>query len=131
MTIQSYRDFLASKRVADPSTGMETVPALPDFLFPHQRDIVRWALRRGRAAIFAGTGLGKTLMELVWSREVARFTGRPVLLLGGGVHDRGARRPAGRSDGRDHDHQLPEARPFRPVRLRWHRARRKLDPEEP
>lgn len=81
MTIQSYRDFLASKRVADPSTGMETVPALPDFLFPHQRDIVRWALRRGRAAIFAGTGLGKTLMELMWSREVARFTGRPVLLL--------------------------------------------------
>ncbi len=81
MTLQTYHDFLAAKRIVDPATGMSSLPDLPDFLFPHQRDIVRWALRRGRAAIFAGTGLGKTLMELVWSREVARFTGRPVLLL--------------------------------------------------
>lgn len=81
MGFQSYRDFLAAKRIADPMTGIASPPDLPDFLFPHQRDIVRWALRRGRAAIFAGTGLGKTLMELVWAREVARFTGKPVLLL--------------------------------------------------
>lgn len=81
MTLQSYHQFLASKRRADPATGMERVPELPDYLFPHQRDIVRWALRRGRAAIFAGTGLGKTLMELVWCREVARHTNRPSLLL--------------------------------------------------
>jgi hypothetical protein len=76
-----YQAFLASKRLADPETGMAKLPDLPDFLFPHQRDIVRWALRRGRAAIFAGTGLGKTLMELVWCMEVARFTAKPTLLF--------------------------------------------------
>ncbi len=81
MSAHDYQSFLAAKRRSDIATGIALPPDLPDFLFPHQRDIVRWALRRGRAAIFAGTGLGKTLMELVWSREVARFTGRPVLLL--------------------------------------------------
>ena len=43
-------------------TGMSDVGDLPAFMFSHQRDIVAWALRRGRSAIFAGTGLGKTAM---------------------------------------------------------------------
>ncbi|OAN52825.1 helicase [Sphingobium sp. TCM1] len=76
-----YADFLASKAISDPCTGMTAVPALPDCLFPHQRDIVAWALRRGRAAMFAGTGLGKSLMELAWAQAVSRFTGKPVLHL--------------------------------------------------
>jgi len=77
----SYHAFLDRKRMVDPMTGMADVPPLPSFLFPHQRDIVQWALRRGRAAIFAGTGLGKTLMQLVWGDEVARFTGKPVIIF--------------------------------------------------
>lgn len=77
----SYHAFLERKRMVDPMTGMVEAPPFPSFLFPHQRDIVRWALRRGRAAIFAGTGLGKTLMELVWGAEVARFTGKPVIIF--------------------------------------------------
>lgn len=77
----SYAEFLERKRMVDPMTGMETVPELPAFLFPHQRDIVAWALRRGRAAIFAGTGLGKTAMELVWADAVAKHTGKPVLIF--------------------------------------------------
>lgn len=81
MTLQTYDQFLAAKRRIAPSTGLPDLPELPEFLFPHQRDIIGWALRRGRAAIFAGTGLGKTLMELVWAREVARFADRPALLL--------------------------------------------------
>lgn len=81
MTIQTYDQFLAEKRRADPDTGIADPGDLPDFLFPHQRDITKWALRRGRAAIFAGTGLGKTLMELSWSREVSRHTAKPALLL--------------------------------------------------
>lgn len=76
-----YDDFLARKRMIDPDTGIATKPALPDFLFPHQADIVAWALRRGRAAIFAGTGLGKTAMELVWADAVAAHTGKPVLVF--------------------------------------------------
>lgn len=79
--MNAYADFLARKRLIDPPTGVSGTIELPDFFKPHQRDITNWALRRGRAAIFAGTGLGKTLMELVWAKEVARETQRPVLIL--------------------------------------------------
>ena len=64
---EAYADFLASKRLTDPDTGLATVPDLPPDMFDFQRDITAWALRRGRAALFAGTGLGKSLMELAWS----------------------------------------------------------------
>lgn len=77
----AYQEFLARKRIVDPDTGITERVELPSFLFPHQTDITQWSLRRGRAAIFAGTGLGKTLMELVWAHEVSRYTKRPVLLL--------------------------------------------------
>src|SRR3546814_19163027 len=60
---RSYSDFIASKAIDDPCTGIIDVPELPASLFPHQRDIVNWALRRGRAALFAGTGLGKSRSE--------------------------------------------------------------------
>lgn len=77
----SYEGFLERKRFVDPETGITGAIDLPAALFPHQSDIVRWALRRGRAAIFAGTGLGKTLMELAWADRVADHTSRPVLIL--------------------------------------------------
>lgn len=76
-----YRMFLASKAMVDPATGLKDVPALPDCLFPFQRDIVAWALRRGRAALLAGTGLGKSLMELAWGQAVCEATGGMVLLF--------------------------------------------------
>ena len=75
----SYLDFLARKRIVDPMTGMKDVGELPAIMKPHQRDITSWALKRGRAAVFAGTGLGKTLVELAWGHAVARHTGKPVL----------------------------------------------------
>jgi hypothetical protein len=53
---------------------------MPDFLFPYQRAIVEWSLRKGRAAIFADCGLGKTPMQLVWAENVKRKTGKPVLI---------------------------------------------------
>jgi hypothetical protein len=81
MTIQNYDAFLERKRISDPATGMKDSIDLPSFMFPHQRDITQWALRRGRAAVFAGTGLGKTAMELVWADNVARYTGKPVLVF--------------------------------------------------
>jgi hypothetical protein len=79
--MDAYARFLERKRIMDPATGFDPQEALPSILKPHQRDIVIWALRRGRAAIFAGTGLGKTLMELVWSDHVSRHTGKPVLIF--------------------------------------------------
>lgn len=77
----AYEDFLARKAMIDPMTGMAEPPLLPDALFPFQADITRWALKRGRAAIFAGTGLGKSFMELSWGQAVADYTGKPVLHL--------------------------------------------------
>lgn len=81
MADDPYLDFLASKRRDDPATGLRDLPPLPSCLFPHQRDIVRWALRRGRAAVFAGTGLGKSLIELAWGDAIHRATGGDVLLI--------------------------------------------------
>ena len=74
-----YAAFLARKAIQDPATGLRAVPDLPAAMFPFQHDIAAWALRRGRAAVFAGTGLGKSLIELAWAQAVARETGRPIL----------------------------------------------------
>lgn len=75
-----YEDFIASKRRAEVATG-HNPSELNDHLFDFQHAIVSWSIRRGRAAIFADTGLGKTLMQLSWADEVARHTGNPVLIL--------------------------------------------------
>lgn len=76
----NYSTFIATKvRRVRPSGFVADVSDGP--LFPFQRDCVRWALRQGRAALFADTGLGKTAMQLVWAREVVRHTGMPVLIL--------------------------------------------------
>lgn len=75
-----YATFVATKLTRAPATGIEPPKQLRG-LFPFQRDLVRWALRRGRAAIFAGTGLGKTRMLLRWADAVRKATGRNVLVL--------------------------------------------------
>jgi hypothetical protein len=54
---------------------------MPDTLFPFQVALTEWAIRKGRAAIFADCGLGKTFMQLVWAENVARHTGGRVLIL--------------------------------------------------
>jgi hypothetical protein len=54
---------------------------LPGSLFDFQRHLVEWAVRRGRAAIFADCGLGKSLMQLCWLENIRRHTNRPVLLV--------------------------------------------------
>ena len=61
-----YAEFISRKLAMESGEGVEP-SALPDSLFPHQSALVRWAARRGRAAIFADTGLGKTRMELAWA----------------------------------------------------------------
>ncbi len=77
----TYEDFLSKKSIIPPMTGISEDVHLHDDLFDFQRDIVKWALMRGRAAIFAGTGLGKSFMEMSWGKSVADYTGKPVLLL--------------------------------------------------
>lgn len=77
-----YEEFIASKRVVVEPAGFEIRDGdIHQLLFPFQRDIVRWAVGRGRAAIFADCGLGKTLQQLEWARHVAEYTGGNVLIL--------------------------------------------------
>jgi superfamily II DNA or RNA helicase len=67
----SYADFLATKRRVHQSAGLNVDRAdLHPDLFEHQRDITAWALRKGRAAIFADCGVGKTLCELEYGTRV-------------------------------------------------------------
>jgi hypothetical protein len=77
----AYDAFLATKAIVDEPSGIADPGELPAFLFPFQRDIVGWALRRGRAAIFADCGMGKTPMQLVWADRVAEETNGRVLIL--------------------------------------------------
>lgn len=75
-----YQAFLESKRITATASGFEP-SSLNPMLFDFQKDIVRFALRRGRAAIFADCGLGKTPMQLEWAQQVLEHTNKPVLLL--------------------------------------------------
>ena len=68
--MMDYQEFLQRKAINDPATGLSEVPALNPMLFEFQADIVRWALRRGRAAIWADCGLGKSPMGLEWCKHV-------------------------------------------------------------
>lgn len=77
----SYADFVQQKLTRVPPTGLAVIPTLNPTLFPHQRDLVTWALRRGRCAVFADTGLGKSAVQLEWARCVALATGGRVLIL--------------------------------------------------
>jgi superfamily II DNA or RNA helicase len=74
-----YDRFLESKIARATANGFDA-PDLNPALKPFQSAIVKLALKKGRYAIFADTGLGKTLMQLEWARCVADEAG-PVLLL--------------------------------------------------
>lgn len=78
-----YDDFLAQRRAAAPTAGFTVTDRdLHPSLFPFQRTCVATALRRGRAALFEDTGLGKSRQILEWMRHVARHTqGRALLLV--------------------------------------------------
>ena len=76
----NYEAFIASKARAHVPAGFDA--DCSDFdLFQFQCATVEWALKLGRAAIFADTGLGKTFMQLAWAHKVTEQTGRPVLIL--------------------------------------------------
>ena len=71
----TYRDFLKSKQLITQQHGVEIDRnQIHPLLFDFQKDIVHWAVRKGRAAIFADTGLGKTLMQLEWARLISKKT---------------------------------------------------------
>ena len=76
----NYANFIADKLGTIASAGIDA-PLRDYALFPHQRDITKWALRRGKAAIFADTGLGKMRMAIAWADTVFQHTCHPVMIL--------------------------------------------------
>lgn len=78
----TYKEFLKTKELKSIEAGFD-VPEdwLSDKLFPFQRDIVRWALKKGKAAILTGCGTGKTFMLLSWAWCVHKHTGGNVLIV--------------------------------------------------
>lgn len=74
----SYADFLACKHAAVPELGRTIDPgAVHPMLHDWQKEIVTWAVRTGRAAIWADTGLGKSFMQVEW----ARLSGKTALIV--------------------------------------------------
>lgn len=77
---KKYEKFLASKRMEQPPSGFEP-KGIPDALYPFQKDIVEWACRKGKAAVFADCGMGKTIMQIAWAQQVCNKTGGNVLIV--------------------------------------------------
>ena len=78
----NYEDFLKTKEKTFISSGFDVKESqLNNHLFDFQKHIVKIALRKGRFAVFADCGLGKTLMQLSWAEQVAIETSKPVLIL--------------------------------------------------
>jgi len=75
-----YQEFLKQKDIVDRNSGFNPT-AINPMLFPFQSAIVKWACKRGRAAIFADCGLGKTPMQLEWAKQVHTNEGKPILIL--------------------------------------------------
>jgi len=78
--MSDYTQYIGRKLSTVPPTGIAGGFELPASMFPHQSALTSWALRRGRSAIFADTGLGKMRMELAWADSVHRYTKRPVMI---------------------------------------------------
>jgi DNA modification methylase/superfamily II DNA or RNA helicase len=75
-----YQEFLNQKDIIDKQTGF--IPeSINPLLYEFQVAIVKWACKRGRAAIFADCGLGKTPMQLEWASQVHQHTNQPILIL--------------------------------------------------
>jgi len=70
-----YQEFLKSKILMVPPKGKEVDPNdIHPLLFPFQRDVTTWSIRKGRAAVFLDTGLGKTFVQLEWARLIGENT---------------------------------------------------------
>lgn len=76
----TYEKFIESKSQIGGMSGFAPL-WMPDFLFDFQKSLVEWAIRKGKAAIFADCGLGKTPMQLVWAQNIVEKMCKPVLIL--------------------------------------------------
>ena len=80
MSLQEYRQFIASRAVTTQMQGFTPKP-INDMAKAHQVAALDFALNRGKSAAFLDTGLGKSFIELEWARQVSKETGKPALIL--------------------------------------------------
>lgn len=79
---EKYLDFLQSKQIIDQKSGFEISESkLNPLLFDWQKVIVKWALARGRAALFEDCGLGKAFQSLEWAHQIHKREQKPILIL--------------------------------------------------
>ena len=76
----NYQEFLANKSQTVSPGGFEPL-WMPDFLYDFQKSLLDWSVRKGKCAIFADCGLGKTPLALAWAENIFRKTGRPVIII--------------------------------------------------
>jgi hypothetical protein len=75
-----YTEFLESKKHLSQNYGIDT-KFIPEKMFDFQRYVTEYAVKKGRAAIFLDTGLGKTIIELTTAVNYIRYTNKPVLII--------------------------------------------------
>lgn len=75
-----YAGFLEHKAQIGGMSGFEPI-SMPSCLFDFQHFLTEWSIRKGKSAMFADCGMGKSLCQLVWADNVVRHTNRPVLIL--------------------------------------------------
>lgn len=76
----NYDEFLRNKLDYGANSGFEPT-FIPDYLFDFQKSLTEWIVKKGRGAVFADCGLGKTIMQLVWAQNVLEHTNKSVLVL--------------------------------------------------
>lgn len=76
----SYEEFTSSKRKHSANQGFDPLPIIAP-LFEWQAHVLKWAVKKGRAALFEDCGLGKTAQQLEWASQVFRKTGGSVLII--------------------------------------------------
>lgn len=76
----NYTDFLEKKKHSSIDYGHD-IKFMPDDMFDFQKYVSEYACKKGRAAIFLDTGLGKTLIELTLAKNYIEFTNKPVLII--------------------------------------------------
>ena len=78
----NYQEFLKTKAIAAQSSGFDIdKDELNPNMFDFQKDLCKWALKKGKSAILIGCGCGKTVIQLEWASQVHRHTGKSVLIL--------------------------------------------------
>lgn len=78
--MNEYQKFIETKSQSGLNHGFDPL-WMPDKLFAFQKKLLEWSLLKGRSAVFADCGLGKTFIQLAWAENVARKTKGRVLIL--------------------------------------------------